>query len=81
MRGGGPATVNPVPKERENLKTVVFTNILRLKFRVIRNLIGQNMKDLKIAGTNEEQHKHQKIHDELKKSEMEIAKLLGNVAV
>ncbi len=70
-----------VPKETEILKDVVFTNILRLKFRVIRNLIGQNMKDLKIADTSEEQNKHQKIHDELKKSEMEIAKLLGNVAV
>ena len=70
-----------VPTETEILKDVVFTNILRLKFRVIRNLIGQNMKDLKVADSNEDQHKHQKIHDELKRSEMEIAKLLGNVAV
>ncbi|MCZ6520814.1 MAG: DNA primase [Bacteroidetes bacterium] len=69
-----------VPEEQEILKQVTFTNILRLKFRVIRKLIKQNLQDLKNAPLDKQQ-KFQKIHANLKKSEMEFAKLLGNVAV
>ncbi len=69
-----------VPEEKEILKQVTFTNVLRLKFRVIRKLIKQNLQDLKNAPLNQQQ-KFQKIHANLKKSEIEFAKLLGNVTV
>jgi len=70
-----------IPKEQEILKAVIFTNILRLKFRVIRKLIKENLDQLTSTLGEKETAEVQKTHSELKQSEMEIAKLLGNVAV
>ncbi|ELR68525.1 DNA primase [Fulvivirga imtechensis AK7] len=68
-----------VPHEHDILENVVFTNVLRLKFRVIQKLIMDNLKKMKGAANEEDQDKHFKIHSELKKSEMELAKVLGIV--
>ena len=68
-----------VPREHDILENVVFTNVLRLKFRVIQKLIIDNLSKLKDAESEEEQEHYFKIHAELKKSEMEIAKVLGIV--
>ncbi|MTI20688.1 DNA primase, partial [Fulvivirga sp. RKSG066] len=68
-----------VPEEDDVLESVVLSNVLRLKFRVIQKLIADNMAKLKVATSEEEQDQLFKIHAELKKSEMEIAKALGIV--
>ena len=68
-----------VPREEEILPKMVFTNILRLKFRIIQKMIADNMEELKQVSDQTAEEKHLRIHAELKKSEMEIAKGLGNV--
>lgn len=68
-----------VPDETDVLENVVLTNILRLKFRVIQKVISDNLAKLKNADNEEEQEQLFKIHAELKKSEMELAKGLGVV--
>ncbi|UII23733.1 DNA primase [Fulvivirga ligni] len=68
-----------VPKENDILENVVFTNVLRLKFRVIQQLILDNLSKMKEAKDFDAEEHHFKIHAELKKSEMEIAKVLGIV--
>jgi DNA primase len=68
-----------VPKETDVLGHLVFTNILRLKFRVIQKLIADNMTEMKNTREEEQQIRLLKIHAELKRSEMEIAKMLGVV--
>ncbi len=70
-----------IPKETENLKSLAYTNILRLKLRIVRKLIQENMAQLKSAEVQEEQDHYLMIHNELKKSEMELAKILGNVVM
>ena len=68
-----------VPHEQEILKSVAFSNVFRLKFRVIKKLIKENMDKLKSATVPSEQEKLMLIHQELKRSEMEAARVLGNV--
>ena len=68
----------PVPKEADNLKNLTFTNILRLKFRIIRHLVEQENEKLKDATMERIDEILDEIAD-LKKMEMEIAALLGNV--
>ncbi len=70
-----------VPKEIEQLKDVTFTNILRLKFRIIQQLIEEESSKLKnISETTEVDRMLDEIN-ELKKIEMDIANILGNVTV
>jgi len=68
-----------VPDENDLLENVVLSNVLRLKFRVIQKLISDNLAKMKSASNEEEQDQFFKIHSELKKSEMELAKALGVV--
>lgn len=68
-----------VPHETDLLQLVVITNILRLKFRVIEKLIKGNMEDLQQATDEATQTTHIKMHQALKKSQMEIASQLGIV--
>lgn len=68
-----------VPREPEILNSVVFTNILRLKFRTVQKLVTGNMAELKKATTPEEQDRLINIQIALKQTEMEIARHLGNV--
>jgi hypothetical protein len=68
-----------VPHEEELLINAAFTNVLRLKIRVIRKLIEENKVKLKEQTEPDQQEYYLKIHQELKKSEMEIAKPLGNI--
>lgn len=67
-----------VPHEMDRLKEVSFSNILRLKFRIIQHQIEREQQKLKSA----ESEKIDEILDEineLKQIEVEIAKILGNV--
>jgi DNA primase len=70
-----------IPSESDSVKLehVAYTNVLRLKQRVVRKLIEGNLEKLKEAQTNEEQTEIQQIHHELKLTEKEIADRLGNV--
>lgn len=70
-----------VPTEEENLKNLALTNVLRLKLRVMRKMIQENMDKLKQAETNEEQNHFLMVHQELKKLEMELARSLGIVVI
>ncbi len=68
-----------VPHETDLLHQVVYTNILRLKFRMIEKLIKGNQADMMGTKDEAELETHQKIHMALKKSQMEIASQLGTV--
>lgn len=68
-----------IPAEHDLLETVVYTNVARLKFRVIQKLITENLNKMREEKDSEEQDKLFIIHDRLKKSEMELAKVLGIV--
>jgi DNA primase len=65
-----------VPIEREILSNVAHSNLLRLKYRVVKNLIAENREEMKAAGL-EEQQKLLRVDFELKKSRNELAKQLG----
>ncbi len=70
-----------IPKEEEQLKDVTYSNILRLKFRIVQHLIEEENRKLKEA-TNEDDIDI--LLDEingLKKIEMSLAEFLGNVTV
>ncbi|MCG8340132.1 MAG: DNA primase, partial [Cytophagales bacterium] len=67
-----------VTKEDAMLHQAAFKNILRLKLRLIQQLIEDNRAALK-NNTALEEEKLLKVHEVLKKSEMEIAKQLSIV--
>lgn len=68
----------PIPREEERLDKAVFQNVLRVKIRLVQKLISENMEQLKSAD-EAGQLEILAIHQELKKTEMELAKLLGTV--
>lgn len=68
-----------VPTEREILEDVVLSNILRFKFRAVQQLIRRNMEEMKNTEDPQRQVELMIIHQSLKKSEMEFAKMLGIV--
>ena len=70
-----------VPRETEFLRDVTYTNVLRLKFRIIQHLIQEENKKLKEAKSDSEVDELLDEINELKKVEVEIAKILGNVIV
>ncbi len=65
-----------VPTEKEILSEVVFSNLLRLKYRVVKQLIAENREELKMAGP-EQQQQLLKVDVELKNSRNELARQLG----
>ncbi len=69
----------PDESDKDHLERTALTNILRLKQRVVRKMLEDNMEHLKTAKNEDEQTKAQQIHAELKNTEAEIAALLGNV--
>ena len=70
-----------VPNESEDdkLERVAYTNVLRLKQRVVRKLVEENLAKLETAQNEADQTEAQLVHQELKAAENEIAKELGNV--
>ena len=68
-----------VTDESDSLKKTTYNNILRLKFRLIKKMINDNLKNL---GSDSENYSEEEVintHNKLKSAEMEIAKQLGNV--
>lgn len=70
-----------VPSEKDQLKDVTLTNILRLKFRIVQHLLDEENKKLREATETVEIDKLLDEIQELKKIEMSIAERLGNVTV
>ena len=68
-----------VSDESDTLKKNTYTNILRLKFRLIRKMINDNLKNLTNSSDSKNEEQTIKIHNKLKSVEIEIAKKLGNV--
>lgn len=66
------------PHEREIIQNVAYTNVLRLKFRVIQKLMDNNLTLMKQA-KEEDLEKFFTIHEQLKGAEKEIAVILGIV--
>jgi len=69
----------PAETEAVMLEQVAYTNILRLKQRVVRKLIEDNLEKFKEKLSEQEEEEVQQIHQELKFTEKEIASRLGNV--
>ena len=65
-----------VPTEEDILSSVAYSNLLRLKYRVIKKLITENREELRIARPEEQQNLLQ-VDVALKKSRNEIASHLG----
>ncbi len=68
-----------VPTEKDNLYQSVFTSIMRLKWRSIRDMIELNMENLMQPLEDTEVRKFQHIHIQLKNAEKEVATVLGIV--
>lgn len=68
-----------VPTEKDNLYQSVFTSIMRLKWRSIRDMIELNMENLMQPLEDTEVQKFQHIHIQLKNAEKEVATVLGIV--
>jgi DNA primase len=67
------------PHEKEVIHDVAYTNILRLKFRLIQRLMEENLAEMKQAGDDTDMEKYFTIHEQLKGAEREIAGILGIV--
>jgi len=67
------------PHEREVLNDMAYSNVLRLKFRMIQKLMEENLQQMKIANNEEDLEKYFTIHEQLKGAEKELASVLGIV--
>lgn len=70
-----------VPKEIDKLRDITYSNILRLKFRIVQHLVEEETRKLKSAMSEDDIDILLDEINELKKIEMSIAKILGNVTV
>ena len=68
-----------VTEETDTLKKTTYTNILRLKFRLIKKMIKDNLKNLNNINDSNLEKEILAIHNKLKSAEIEIADKLGNV--
>jgi DNA primase len=67
------------PQEKEIIQDVAYTNVLRLKFRLIQKLMEENLAQMKQSGNESDLEKYFTIHEQLKGAEREIAGILGIV--
>lgn len=65
--------------EKEVLHDLAYTNVLRLKFRVILKMRDDNLQQLKNATNEEDRERFFTIHEQLKGAEKELAGMLGIV--
>lgn len=70
-----------IPLETEFLRDVTYTNILRMKFRILQQLIQEESDKLKNAKNEQEVDELLDDINELKMVSVDIAKILGNVLV
>lgn len=67
------------PEEKEILNKVAYTNVLRLKFRLIQKLIMENLAAWKQAGPDDDIEQYFTMHENLKGAEKQLASILGIV--
>jgi DNA primase len=68
------------PHEKEILHDMAYSNVLRLKFRMIQKLMEDNLDQMKSAGDNTaEFEKYFTIHEQLVAAQKELAVALGIV--
>ena len=67
------------PHEKEVLHDLAYTNVLRLKFRVIQKLTEDNLLQMKQVTNEDDLEKYFTIHEQLKGAEKDLATLLGIV--
>ena len=67
------------PTEKEVLHDMAYTNVLRLKFRVIQKMTDDNLQQMKNAANEEDLERFFTIHEQLKGAEKELAGMLGIV--
>jgi len=70
-----------VPKEEDQLRDVTYSNILRLKFRIVQHLIEEENKKLKQDLSEDDLDIVLDEINGLKQIEMSLARFLGNVIV
>jgi len=67
------------PHEKEVLHDVAYSNVLRLKFRMIQKLMEENLQQMKQATNEDDLEKYFTIHEQLKGAEKDLAAVLGIV--
>lgn len=67
------------PHEREIINDLAYSNVLRLKFRMIQKLVEENLQNMKAATNTDDLEKFFTIHEQLKSAEKELASVLGIV--
>ncbi|HEY3403384.1 MAG TPA: DNA primase [Ohtaekwangia sp.] len=67
------------PHEKEVLHDVAYSNVLRLKFRMIQKLMEENLAQMKQVSNDDDFEKYFTIHEQLKGAEKELASVLGIV--
>ncbi len=66
-----------VPREEELLNRSAYENIIRLKHKIIKKLLADNMKEMKRLKDDDEIERLQKVNIELNKIKVELGKKLG----
>jgi DNA primase len=68
-----------ITKEEDNLADIIYSCVLKLKKLNVMLLLEQNKEQLKHCTSEEEQMRLMVIYSNLKKVDMELSKMLGNV--
>lgn len=68
-----------IAREEDDLHKTAFKNVLRLKMRLIHQLMDENRRLLKVSGSSEEEDRLLQVYTSLKESETEVARQLGVV--
>ena len=68
-----------IPDEKEVIKDVAMSNVLRLKFRLIQKLMEENLLEMKGSKDDDILDKHLAVHAQLKDAEKQLAGILGIV--
>jgi DNA primase len=66
-----------VPREEELLNRSAYENIIRLKHKIIKKLLDDNMKEMKRLKDDDEIERLQKVNIELNKINLDLARNLG----
>jgi len=67
------------PHEKEIIHDLAYSNVLRLKFRLIQKLTEDNLSQMKQSTNEDDLEKYFTIHEQLKGAEKDLANLLGIV--
>lgn len=66
-----------VPREEELLNRSAYDNIIRLKHKIIKKLLDENMKEMKRLRDDDEIERLQRVNIELNKINLDLARNLG----